>query len=162
MTATTCPRRVPASSKAVWSRVNSATRPVKGVRPVVAAASRHVRTRARQLIHFDRDAQSLDWEWTEPLGLDIAFGRAPAISRNQSRPGHCHLLHPRCEVRRLSDRGVVHVEVAPNGPHDDFPGVQSDTHMNRNAFPRRIDHDKASRRSLGPARARGQDNQDGH
>ena len=34
------------------------------------------------------------------------------------------LLHPRGQVRRLADRRVVHVQIAADRAHDDFPGVE--------------------------------------
>ena len=53
------------------------------------------------------------------------------------RAGARELLHPRGQVRRLADRGVVHVEIAADGANDDLAGVQPDPDLDTAACERR-------------------------
>ena len=48
-------------------------------------------------------------------------------------PGVGEALDPRRQVGGLADRGVVHVEVAPDGADDDLAGIQPDPNLNVNA-----------------------------
>jgi hypothetical protein len=54
----------------------------------------------------------------------VALDEAERLRRQQDRARHRHLLHASREVRRLSDRGVVHLQVAPDGAHHHLAGIE--------------------------------------
>jgi hypothetical protein len=52
--------------------------------------------------------------------LDGAAGEAERAGRGEDGAGVRHLLHARRQVRRLTDRRVVHVQIAADRAHDDL------------------------------------------
>jgi hypothetical protein len=63
----------------------------------------------------------------------VSLDQRQHLGRQQDRPRHRHLLHARRQVRRLPDRGVVHVEVAADRADDDLAGVEADADVHRHA-----------------------------
>ena len=55
---------------------------------------------------------------------DPPFRQPQGLSRQPNSPGGRQLFHTGRQVRGLADRGVIHVEVIANRPHDHCPGVQ--------------------------------------
>ena len=82
------------------------------------------RASARHLVDLHRVGEPLHQHGAERLHLDVALGQRQRPGRDHDRAGVGELLHPRGQMRRLPDGGVVHVEIAADGAHDDLAGVQ--------------------------------------
>jgi hypothetical protein len=83
----------------------------------------------RHLVDLHRLGEAPHRHGAERLHLDVALDQRQRLGRDHDRAGIGDLLHPRGQVRSLSHRGVVHVEIAADGAHDDLPGVQPDTDL---------------------------------
>ena len=81
------------------------------------------------LVDLDGRLQALDRNRADRLDGDEALGEPQRVRRQERGAGGGELLHAGREVRGLSDGRVVHPEVAPDGPHDDFPRVQPDANL---------------------------------
>jgi hypothetical protein len=92
------------------------------------------RSGSRDFVHVDRPAKALDVDWSQGPDLDVALGQAQAISRHQNRAWRRELLYPRRQMSRLSDRGVVHPQVAADRSHDHFTRVQADPDLDGHAL----------------------------
>ena len=68
----------------------------------------------------------LDTHRTERSRLDVSRREPARLSGHQDAARLGRLLHAGRQVRRLTDRRVVHVEIAADRPHDDFAGVEAD------------------------------------
>jgi hypothetical protein len=85
------------------------------------------------LIGLHRLAQSFNVDWPQRFDLQVTLGQAQGLGCHQDRPWHRYLFHARREMGRLPHRRVVHVQVAPDGPHDHFSRVQPDADVDGNA-----------------------------
>jgi hypothetical protein len=52
----------------------------------------------------------------------------------QNRAWHGHLLHAGGEVGRLAHRRVIHVQIAADGAHHDFPSIQANADLHGHAM----------------------------
>jgi hypothetical protein len=68
------------------------------------------------------------------VDLDGAAGEPERVGRDEDGAGLRHLLHARGQVRRLTDRRIVHVQVAADRAHDDLAGVEPDPDLHRDAL----------------------------
>ena len=73
-----------------------------------------------QFVDLEQHLQPLDPHRAERFYLDVAFGQRQRLGRDHDRAGIGELLHPRGQVRRLADGGVVHTEIAADGADDDL------------------------------------------
>ena len=102
--------------------------------PGEAAGRRRMQPRAkwprsRHLIEVDRHAQALDGHRTERRDRDEPFRETEHVGGQQSRVGLGELLHARGQVRGLTDRRVVHPQIAADGAHDHLARVQPDADL---------------------------------
>ena len=81
---------------------------------------------ADNLVNFHRLGQPLDTDRTKRSRLDVSCREPARLSGHQDAARLGRLLHAGRQVRRLTDRRVVHVEIAADRPHDDFAGVEAD------------------------------------
>jgi hypothetical protein len=91
------------------------------------------RARPRHLVDLHRFREPLHRHGAKRFHRDVALGQSQRPGRDHDRTGIGDLLHPRGQVRRLADRGVVHVQIASDGTHDDLTGVESDSDLNVHA-----------------------------
>ena len=89
------------------------------------------RARARELEDLDRRGQPLDGRGAACRHLHEALGEGERVRRQQDRPRSGHLLHPRGQVRGVTDRRVVHVEVRADGADHDVARVQAHADLDR-------------------------------
>jgi hypothetical protein len=87
------------------------------------------RRRADQLEHLHRLREAADGDGPEGPRLDIALGESQGLGGQQDRGRLGHLLHPGGQVCGLADRGVLHLQVAPDGPDHDLSGVEADADL---------------------------------
>ena len=83
----------------------------------------------QQLEHLARLRNPLDRDHAERLHLDEPICQPHRLA---CQPGHARrreLLHPRCEMRRLSHRRVVHAQIAADGAHHYLAGVDADADL---------------------------------
>ena len=87
--------------------------------------------RSDQLEHLYRLWHAPDRDGSQRLHLHQALDQPEGCGGQTNRPGRGQLLHACRQMRRLSHRRVVHVQIVTNGPHHHFSGVQShpDTHL---------------------------------
>jgi hypothetical protein len=80
-------------------------------RPLLAYSTgpEHLRHAHWRVYPFDRHR-------SERFDLHIAFRQAQHIGGDQDRVRHRHLFHARREMCGLAHRGIVHVEIAADGP----------------------------------------------
>ena len=64
---------------------------------------------------------------------NVAFDQLQGRWRQESATRARELLHPRGEMRRLADSGVVHVEIVPYGADDDLTRVEADADLHVDA-----------------------------
>jgi hypothetical protein len=81
------------------------------------------------LVNLYSVGQSLDRHRAQRLDLDKALGQRKRGGRDHDRAGIGDLLHPGAQMRRLADGGVVHVEIAADGAHDDLSRIQPNTDL---------------------------------
>jgi hypothetical protein len=81
------------------------------------------------LVNVHRVGEPPDRHGAKRLHLDVALDQRQRSGRDHDGAGISDLLHPGSEVRRLADRRVVHVQIAADGAHDDFPRVQPDADL---------------------------------
>jgi hypothetical protein len=93
------------------------------------------RTSAHQLAYVDRIAQPFDVDRADRLDFYVALRQPQGVSRHQNRTHGGHLFHACCEMGRLADGGVVHMEIAPDRPDDDFARIQAHPNLREDAFP---------------------------
>jgi hypothetical protein len=86
-----------------------------------------------QLINHHWLWESFDGDFPPLTDLHVAFGQGKGGVGNEHRARGRKLLHPRGEVRALTYRGVFHAQVAADGAHHDFTGV--DTHADLDCDP---------------------------
>ena len=98
------------------------------------------RTDAGQLVDLDGLAATFHRRRIEGPDFDEAFDQVQGRRRDQHRPRKRELLHARGEMRRLTDRRVVHVQVTADRADHDFAGVEADTDLHGHAVcaPRRL------------------------
>ena len=87
-----------------------------------------------KLEHFHGLAEPLDGHGAERFHPDVPLDEAEGGGRQQDRIRLRHLLHPGREVGGLAHRGVVHVEVATDRPHQHVAGIQADPDLDGNAM----------------------------
>ena len=88
---------------------------------------------ADDLEELDRGVQALDRPLTQGLHHDVPFRQIQGLGRNEDGPRHSHLLQARCQVGRLADGRIVHVEVAADGADNHLPRVHADPDMHGHA-----------------------------
>ena len=91
------------------------------------------RARSCYLVDLYRVGESLHRHGTKRPHGDVALGQRERIGGDHDRTGIGELFHARGQVRRLADGGVVHVEIAADGAHDDFPRVEPDPDLHVHA-----------------------------
>ena len=69
--------------------------------------------------------QALDRDRSPCHDLYVTFGALKRGGGKQDGAGRRHLLHTGREMRRLTDGGVVHVQVGPDGADDDVARVEA-------------------------------------
>jgi hypothetical protein len=79
-----------------------------------SANARWVRDLLRRTSY--RLIESVDGE----AGIATALDQRQRHGRDYDRARIGDLFHPRGQMRRLADRRVVDVQIAPDGPHDDL------------------------------------------
>ncbi len=104
-----------------------------------AAGGRGLEARAHrggpgQLVDLERRREPLDGQRAQRLDLHVPLGERQRLRREQDRPRHGHLLHAGGHVGGLADGGVVHVQIAADGAHDDLAGVQADADLDGDAL----------------------------
>jgi hypothetical protein len=75
--------------------------------------------------------QTLHNRQSERLDVHGTLSETSGVRGDEDRARHGHLLHPGGEMGGLADSGIVHVEIAPDRPDDDFTGVQADPNVER-------------------------------
>ena len=80
--------------------------------------------RPEELEYFHRIRESLDGEGAARLHLDVSLGELPGARREENRPRLGHLLEARGQMRGLSHRGVIHAQIAADGPHHHLARVE--------------------------------------
>jgi len=88
---------------------------------------------AEHLVHLDRLGHALHRRRTDGSDVDVALGQGQRVSREQGCPRIGELFHARGQVRGLRYRRIVHAQVAADGPHDHFAGIQADADPDRDA-----------------------------
>jgi hypothetical protein len=88
------------------------------------------RTCPRHLVDVHVLRKALHGHGPKRLHADVPFDQREGGRRAQNGAGHGHLLHPGGEVGALADGGVIHVEVAADGTHDDLARVHADADGN--------------------------------
>ena len=91
-------------------------------------------TGAYEFVHLDRLAQALHGDRAERLDRHVPLGQRERVARDQDTSGRRQLLHSRRQMGGLAHRGVIHVEVVPDGPHDDLARVQPDANLDLDAL----------------------------
>jgi hypothetical protein len=91
-------------------------------------------TGAHQLKDLHRRVEPFNGHWPERGGPDVAFRQPQRRGGDQDGARLGHLLHAGSEVRRLPYGRVIHVQVAANRPHDDFPGIEAHADLDRHAL----------------------------
>src|ERR1700749_5013839 len=82
--------------------------------------SRALRTAIGDLIDIYGVPQPLYRQRPKSLYLDVSFDEPRRVGRGEYRIRHCHLFHAGCQMRRLPDYGVVHVQIIVDRRDDDF------------------------------------------
>ena len=108
-----------------------------GVQPAAHGA------RACQLEDLDRRREPLHRHRPARGHLHEALGERQRLRRQQDRAGLGHLLHARGQVRGLTDRRVVHVQIGADRAHHHVAGVQAHADLDR--------HAEAAKHALGVA-----------
>jgi hypothetical protein len=72
------------------------------------------------LVHLHRCIHPLHIDRAKRLYLHVAFGQLHRICGHHDGPWHRHLFHASRQVRCLSNRCVVHLQVTSDGPHHDL------------------------------------------
>ena len=88
---------------------------------------------ADQLVDLERRVEPLDGAGSQRARAHRVAREPERVRRDEHGTGVGHLLHPRREVGRLADSGVIHVEVAADRAHDDLAGVEADAEPERHA-----------------------------
>ena len=81
--------------------------------------------RAYELVHLQRCVESLDRPRAERLDGDAGLREPERPLADQDRSWRGHLFHPCRQVGRLTNGGVVHVEVVPDRAHDHLARVDA-------------------------------------
>ena len=89
---------------------------------------------SRELIHFHGLCEPLHRDRADGLHGDVALGKRERVGGEPYGPRGGELLHPRREVGRLADRGVIHPEVAADRAHDDLAGIEPDANLDFDAM----------------------------
>jgi hypothetical protein len=63
------------------------------------------------------------------LTIRVSLSQGQHLRRDKHRARHRHLLQPSSNVGCLAQRGGIHVQIAPNGAHDDLARVQPYTDL---------------------------------
>ena len=88
---------------------------------------------ARQLEHLHGRGEALDGNGPERAHLHELLGEPQRLRGEPGRAGGGELLHARGEVRRLPDRGVVHLQIAAHRADHHVAGVDPDADLNLGA-----------------------------
>jgi hypothetical protein len=91
----------------------------RGLQPGTYGAS------ADELVHLHRRFETLDWHRTFPLDLDVTLDELERSGAYENSPRIRQLLHAGGEMRGLADCCVVHVQIRPDCPHDNFTGIEA-------------------------------------
>jgi hypothetical protein len=91
------------------------------------------RTDPGQLVDLDGLAATFDRHRAKGPHGDEAFDQAERRRGDQHRAGARGLFHARREMRRLTDRRVVRLQIVADRADDDFAGVESDADLHRHA-----------------------------
>ena len=78
-----------------------------------------------QLVDLDRRVQALHRHRPQRRDLDVPLGEPQRVGGEEAAPARRELLHPGRQVRGLADGGVVHAEIAPDGPDHHLARVQA-------------------------------------
>jgi hypothetical protein len=103
------------------------------------SARRHLKTRprrsgAKQLVDVDRLPAAPHVHRTQRRDLYVALREPQRCHGDEHRRRRRGLLDASSQMRRLSNRRVVDMQVARDGADDDFPGVQTDANLREDAF----------------------------
>jgi hypothetical protein len=86
---------------------------------------------SNELIDLLGLGKSLDRHPTERPRGDVSFRQTDGLRCRQDRAGPRHLLHPRRQMRGLTNDGVFHIKIFTDGADDNFPGVDPDANFER-------------------------------
>src|SRR5262249_45337830 len=85
-------------------------------------------------INFHWLRQSLNIDRAKRLHLHIAFGQSQSVRSCENGVGRRHLFHASSQVCSLANCPLVHLQVAPDGPHHYLPGVQTHSYLDGNSL----------------------------
>ena len=88
---------------------------------------------ADQLVHLHRLGQPLHRPGAQRVDLHVAFHQLERRGAEDNRARVRELLHPRRQMRRLADGGVVHPQIRADGPHEHVARVQPDADLDGEA-----------------------------
>jgi hypothetical protein len=91
------------------------------------------RSRPDDLVDLDRFGKALHRNGPSRRDLDVPLGELQSHRRQQDRARRGELLHAGREVRGLTHRGVVHVQIGADGPNDHPARVETDTDLDEDA-----------------------------
>ena len=96
------------------------------------------RAEPRDLVDLDGVDHALDRDRAERFHGDHALDESQRRRGQEDAAGHGELLHAGGQMRGLADGGVVHVQIAPDRPHDDLARVEphADLHVHAVGAPR--------------------------
>ena len=92
------------------------------------------RPEAGDLVHLQRIGKALHGNGTERARGDEAFHASEGGRRHEDSPRARELLHPRRQVRRLPDRGIVHAEIASDRAHEHLARIEPDPDLDVDAM----------------------------
>src|SRR5262249_29616528 len=64
---------------------------------------------------------------------DEPLHQPQSVGREQDAPRGGELLHAGCQMRGLTDRRVVHMQIVTNGAHDHLTTIETDTRLDYHA-----------------------------
>jgi hypothetical protein len=86
-----------------------------------------------QLVDRRRGLEPLHGDGPQGFDLDVALGQLQGLAGDEDGARSGDLLHAGGEMGRLPDGGVVHVEVAADGPHYHLAGIEPRANLHRSA-----------------------------
>jgi hypothetical protein len=92
------------------------------------------RTCSRHLVDLDGVGEPLYWHGAERLHGNVTFHQLQGPRRQENGTWARQLLHSRCEVRGLSDGGVVRAQVVADGAHDHLARIESNSDLSIHAM----------------------------
>src|SRR5580704_7756505 len=79
-----------------------------------------------ELVDLHESLETLDGHRSQWLHVDVTLDQAQGFAGQKDGARTCDLLHSPRQVRRLADRGVVHVKIIADRTNDDLARVEPD------------------------------------